>query len=282
MALPPVTPHEPVTRLVAGEFDRGAEYKNFRPHGTSDWLLIYTVAGRGRITAADESWDTAPGEAVLYEPHAHQDYATAAPGADGSGRGRWRLRWAHFQPLPHWLPWLHWPRRAPGLRWLRLESGEARVRAAAALAETVRWDRRQVAPGHVDLAVNALERALIWAHAARADGGGWAAMDERVRRAAGWLAEDLRRPFSLARLAAHSGLSVSRLAHLFKAQTGVSPQQFAERRRLERACQLLRHTGLTVAEISEETGFVDAFYFSKRFRRHLGRSPSEFRQAAQG
>ncbi len=278
-----VTPHAAVAQLIAGEFRRGADYTNWRPHGTPDWLLIYTVAGRGRIVAADgRHWTTEPGEAVLYEPGAYQDYATAV--SVPAEAGVWRLRWTHFQPRPHWLPWLHWPLRASGLRSLRLEGEETRRRVGSALTETVRWQQRREVPGHVEMAVNALERALLWAHAAQAGGDGvnWARIDERVRRAAEWLGEELRRPFSLEQLAARSRMSVSRLAHLFKTQIGVSPQQFAERRRLERACQLLRYTGLTVGEIAAETGYEDPFYFSKRFRRHLGRSPSEFRRAADG
>ena len=271
----PVTPYAPTEQLIVGEFRQGSEYTNWRPQGTADWLLIHTLGGGGRIVAADgQEWLTSPGEIVLYEPRAYQDYSTA-PTRDG---GAWRLRWSHFHPRTHWLPWLRWPTRARGLRWLRLEPGETRRRIEAALAEALRWHGQREIPCHVDLAANALERALLWAHAAGTGDAGWAHLDERVRRAVEWLGEEWRQPFSLPKLAARCGLSVSRLAHLFKAQVGVSPQQFAERRRLERACQLLRYTGLSVGEIAAETGFESAFYFSKRFRRHLGCSPSELRK----
>ena len=279
MPLRPITPHAAVEQLIVGEFRQGPDYTNWRPRGTSDWLLIHTLAGSGRIVAGDgQEWNTAPGEIVLYEPHAYQDYGTAS-GRDG---GAWRLRWSHFHPRACWLPWLRWPARARGLHWLRLEPGTLRRRVEAALAEALRWHGRREFPGHVDLAANALERALLWARATGAGGAGWARVDERVRRAVEWLGEEWREPFSLPLLAARCGLSVSRLAHLFKAQVGVSPQQFAERRRLERACQLLRYTGLSVGEIAAEIGFERAFYFSKRFRRHLGHSPSEFRARAGG
>ena len=212
-----VTPYSTVELLATGEFRQGPDYTNWRPGGTPDWLLIYTLAGGGRIAAADgQEWVTVPGEIVLYEPQAHQDYGTAPTG----GGGAWRLRWAHFHPRAHWLPTLRWPGRARGLRWLRLEPGEPRRRVERALAEAVRWHGRREIPGHVELAANALERALLWAHAAQADGTRPTRADERVRRAVQFLGEEWREPFSLARLAARCGLSVSRLAHLFKAQVG--------------------------------------------------------------
>lgn len=80
--------------------------------------------------------------------------------------------------------------------------------------------------------------------------------------------------------ARHCGASVSRLARLLKQQTEVSPQQFLERHRMQHACQLLRRTSLGISEIASEVGYADAFYFSNRFRRYAGKSPSQFRQQA--
>ena len=277
-----ITRYFPVEHLAAGDFRQNAGYDNWRPRGTPDWLLIYTVAGAGRIVAADGAeWETAAGDALLYEPHAYQDYRTAPLPAPSRKIAAWRLRWAHFQPRAHWLPFLRWPGRARGLRWLHVEPGEVRRRVEAALAEAARLTAQRELPGHLDLAGNALERALLWAHTLQGGGGAWARLDDRVLRATELLCENFRQPFSLAKLAAECSLSVSRLAHLFKAQTGVTPQSFSERQRMERAGQLLRFTGLSVGEVAAEVGFESAFYFAKRFRRWIGHSPSEHRGSGQ-
>jgi AraC family transcriptional regulator of arabinose operon len=42
--------------------------------------------------------------------------------------------------------------------------------------------------------------------------------------------------------------------------------------------QLLRVTGLGIAEIAADVGYDDPFYFSNRFRRHAGKSPTQFRR----
>ena len=102
--------------------------------------------------------------------------------------------------------------------------------------------------------------------------------DPRVRRAMDYLAANLRQPFRLETLARHCGLSVSRLAHLFKTGAGTSPQQFFEQQRMWHAGQLLRLTGLPVAEVAVEVGYDDPFYFSNRFRRYAGKSPTQFRR----
>lgn len=78
-------------------------------------------------------------------------------------------------------------------------------------------------------------------------------------------------------LARRSGMSVSRFAHLFKDETGTTPQQYIESRRMELAGNLLCYSNLTVAEVARACGFEDPFYFSSRFKRHFALSPRAYR-----
>jgi AraC family transcriptional regulator of arabinose operon len=265
-----ILPRHPVTELTCGEFHRGFSYTNYRPRGSGDWLLIYTEAGAGRFVSASGSRDSAAGDAVLYAPEDLQDYSTP------KGMGKWRLLWVHFIPKPHWQMWLSWPVVESGLRLLHLEQGDVRDGFRNAMLRMIHVSRRKI-PGALDFAANALEEALLWGNIAGSKDQ-WLAMDFRVRKAIDYLVDDLRKPFRLDMLARHCGASVSRMAHLFKEQTNSSPRQFLERHRMQRACQLLRLTNLSIAEIAAEAGYADAFYFSNRFRRYAGKSPSQYRE----
>ncbi len=75
-----------------------------------------------------------------------------------------------------------------------------------------------------------------------------------------------------------TGLSVSGLAHRFRAETGLAPLQYMDWHRMERAKELLRMTPLTVKEVAAELGFADPFYFSRRFRRNTGLNPAAWRR----
>jgi AraC family transcriptional regulator of arabinose operon len=268
----PITPHHAVDQLIAGEFQQDATYDNWRPQGSGDWLLIHTLAGAGRFAAGGQDHSLLPGEALLFAPPAAQDYGTDA------ATGHWHLLWTHFHPRPAWRALLRWPEVARSVARLRIPEGEVRSHFETALRRMLAATRRP-GPAAPDLAANALEEALLWARAVL-DGDPWVRIDSRVRRAMNYLAENITAPFALRGLAAHCGLSVSRLSHLFREQTGISPQRHAEELRLTHARQLLRHTNLRVSEIAAATGFGDPFYFSKRFRRATGTSPRAFRQAA--
>lgn len=263
------TPHRPVEAIMASEFDQDAGYANWRPRGSGDWLLIYTAEGAGCIAVGDTPHILAAGEAVLYAPVAAQDYRT------DETAGRWRLLWAHFHPRPNWRAWIRWPEIGRGVGKLVLPVGEIRRGFEGAMVRTVAALR--AAHGDAaEFALNALEEALLWGQ--RADEGHpQAKLDARVRKAMDYLAARPAEPFRLDELAKHCGLSESRLSHLFRAETGETPQVYGEELRLRLAQQLLVHSGLRVNEVAGETGFADAFYFAKRFKKFAGYSPSEYR-----
>lgn len=262
--------HVPVETVVCGDFTKGASYTNWRPRGSGDWLLIYTRAGGGLVTAGGRRRRLGAGEAVLFGPGAAQDYATD-PEAE-----MWRLQWAHFRPPPEWVAWLRWPEVAPAVGWWRFDDDAERTRVEAALDRMLQLSVNQV-PGAAELTLNALEETVLWARSAMM-GAKAGELDPRVRHAMDYLAAELGRAVRLPEVARRCGLSVSRLSHLFREQVGQTPQRYAEELRLRRARELLAHTGLRVQEVALETGFVDALYFSKRFRGATGCSPSEYRR----
>lgn len=103
--------------------------------------------------------------------------------------------------------------------------------------------------------------------------------DARVQLAMEFLERNLDRKIGLADAAAAAGLSTSRLAHLFREQTGETPQRYLEAARMRRAAELLQRTGFSVQQIAGAVGFENQFYFSLRFKRWTGRSPALFRES---
>lgn len=71
------------------------------------------------------------------------------------------------------------------------------------------------------------------------------------------------------------GISRSLLHVKMKSLLNTSMGDFIKKRRLEKACQLLR-SGKNVSETAYMTGFSDPNYFSKAFKKHFGKSPTEY------
>lgn len=59
---------------------------------------------------------------------------------------------------------------------------------------------------------------------------------------------------------------------------GKSPQKIIEEFRLNRAALVLKNEELSVKAVAQATGFVYEKYFSKRFKKHFGAPPTEYRK----
>ena len=62
-----------------------------------------------------------------------------------------------------------------------------------------------------------------------------------------------------------------------KELVGVSPSDFLRQMRMQRACQLLTKSKLSISEIAYAVGFNDPKYFAKCFKKDMGKTPSEYR-----
>ncbi|MDL2288570.1 AraC family transcriptional regulator [Oscillospiraceae bacterium OttesenSCG-928-F05] len=79
-------------------------------------------------------------------------------------------------------------------------------------------------------------------------------------------------------MAAYLGLNRSYLYDLFMTYLRMSPQQFLIRFRIEKACDLMRRSQLSISDISRSVGYDDPFLFSKVFKKVTGMPPRAYRK----
>lgn len=84
------------------------------------------------------------------------------------------------------------------------------------------------------------------------------------------------RPVRIADLATHFGVSRSTLFRLFHEQYAMSPKDYIEQVRFEKACHLLAMTSLSVKEVAQRCHYDNAEYFSRRFRRKFNCTPRQW------
>jgi transcriptional regulator GlxA family with amidase domain len=99
-----------------------------------------------------------------------------------------------------------------------------------------------------------------------------------VARARRWLNQHLDQPWSMAELAAHCHTSQRTLLRRFQDEAGMSPVQYAQQLRIERAKALLDSTKLSFEEITQRCGYADVSTFGKTFKRWVQLTPREYRQ----
>ncbi|WP_405490770.1 AraC family transcriptional regulator [Nocardia sp. NBC_00511] len=87
-------------------------------------------------------------------------------------------------------------------------------------------------------------------------------------------------PWTVASLAAESGVSRAMFARRFTTVMGQPPLSYLTECRMDDAEELLSDTDLTVAQVAKRIGYADPFGFSAAFKRHRGLSPTAFRANA--
>lgn len=84
-------------------------------------------------------------------------------------------------------------------------------------------------------------------------------------------------PITTADMARISGMSLNHFGRVFPEYFGKTPIEFLNTYRLEQACVLLINTSLSITEIACNTGFYDASYFVKVFKKYKNITPKKYR-----
>ena len=270
--MPVETPFITVPQLVTGHFHEGPGYGAWRTHGTNDWLLILTIDGAGRFGYRGGTGEmiSRPGDLMLHTPGSFHDYGVERQ------LQRWELIWTHFHARPSWHELLNWPEITPGLMHIALPHAQGCAEIGGFFAELHRLANSGLRRREM-FAANQLERLLLACdmYNPRSE---QARLDPRIRRVIEHVCDHLGHPHQAKTLAKVAGLSLSRMAHLFRLEVGLSPAQFIETQRLNRAKELLLLTNRTIQTIAYDMGFENPFYFTLRFKKYTGISPREFRQ----
>ncbi len=99
----------------------------------------------------------------------------------------------------------------------------------------------------------------------------------RIEKTLRYMHEHFHEVLTLQQLAEMEHLSVSRYRTVFTEIMGVSPYEYILLQRMNRACDLLRHSLLSVAEIAEMIGYQDQRYFSRLFKMKTGMTPQMYK-----
>ncbi len=105
-------------------------------------------------------------------------------------------------------------------------------------------------------------------------------MDQRVQRVIVLMKDNLHREIPLIKMARIIGLSSSRLRHLFKVETNLTPTQYLNHLRMQEAKEQLETTSLSVKEIMTSVGMSDPSDFTRAFKRAYGVTPTQVRSRA--
>lgn len=100
-----------------------------------------------------------------------------------------------------------------------------------------------------------------------------------VRKVCEWILNNLKEDLSVERLAEHVAMSPRNFARVFVRELNITPAKYIDRLRVDRACQHLVETQLSLDEIAERCGIRNADNLRRLFIKVLETTPTQYRKS---
>ncbi len=127
--------------------------------------------------------------------------------------------------------------------------------------------------GHLYLFIDSLVRSSTSARFSK----GNSLRDFYIKEAFSFIEQNFQNDISVEDIAAFCGLNRSYFGKIFRENMGKSPQEFLISYRMTKAAELLRLTGLSIADIGNAVGYPNQLHFSRAFKNIYGVSPRQWR-----
>ena len=260
-------------------------------HSHDFYELVYVRRGQGAHAIEGRAYPIQAGDVYVISPDERHSYAPTEGGSLVIVNVLWMpslveelLRadaaLSDAESLAYIEPFLRGTARFA--RRLHL-SGRMAYRVELLLDE-MRHERQSSAPGshlllrHLFCALLVLLSRAWEAEAPRENATNPAPQQAGVARAIEYIEVNFAAPIRVSDIAAHAAMSESRLAHIFKAQTGRGLIEYLHELRIARACAALLHNNAPVHQIADTVGYTDLRFFHRLFRRHTGCNPTQYRR----
>jgi len=99
-----------------------------------------------------------------------------------------------------------------------------------------------------------------------------------IKKSLQFVETNYSRKLYISEMAKSVGLNKNYFSAFFKENIGVTPQQYIIKFRINKACELMSNSGLTISDISRSVGYDDTLGFSKVFKKEKGMSPKSYRE----
>ena len=102
-------------------------------------------------------------------------------------------------------------------------------------------------------------------------------IDKRISDSVIYIKENIMKKIEISTRAEISCLSKDHFIRLFKKETGITPQQYINRKKIEKSQLILITSELSVKSIAYLLAFDDHSYFNRLFKKITGETPLQFR-----
>lgn len=263
---------DPVTKQIyitdIGYYPKASHHYAERPNGINQHIIIYCTEGYGWLEINKKKVEVSPSQFIAIPANTPHKYAA-------NTNKPWTIYWIHFkgeisafiidlilQNSENYKPYLSYNEDRIKLFediYYNLEKGYS--------DDTLRY---------VNMIFSHFLSSLIYEDKfnqleENTD-------DTMVEKTISFMQDNISKILRLDELAALANLSTSHFSALFRAQTGYAPIEYFNQLKVQKACQYISFTAMSIKSIAISLGIEDQYYFSRMFTKLMGNSPNEYRK----
>lgn len=251
-----------------GFFPHASHHEVRRKNGSRQHILIYCYKGEGIIEVGGRVVALQANTYYIIPPGVpHSYYALEA--------NPWSIYWVHFtgaQAVHFYNKFAS--RFAESAPLLSLE--ERRLSLFDSLISVMESGYSEANLEYANLSLTQLFNAFLYDRFFT-EAGKHLSENNTVEAAIEYMKKHLDTALKIDDVAAHFSYSPSHFFTLFKKRTGYSPIHYFNYLKIQKACQYLSFTTMSVKEISFALGFNDPLYFSRLFKKIMSTPPLQYR-----
>ncbi|MDR0286791.1 MAG: AraC family transcriptional regulator [Clostridiales bacterium] len=250
-----------------GYYPKASGHFRSRPNGANENILIYCIDGKGWFTVNNKKYKIEKNQFFILEKNMPHEY-----GADR--QSPWSIYWMHFtgEKASIFSSIFNQTIDIAPVEGHRIQE---RISIFEEIYQNLELGYSQDNLEYVSMCLWHLLASFRFVQQFRVINK--VKQINFVQQTILFMKENLNKPLKLEEFAEHVHYSVSHFSLMFTKSTSYSPLEYFTQLKVQRACQYLDHTDLSIKSIAYELGFSDPFYFSKVFKKHISLSPYQYK-----
>lgn len=253
--------------LTAIGFYPHAEFHDrLREGGANEYILLYCTEGQGKVDIEGLKFKLKPNHFIIIPPKIPHHYKSSIANP-------WSIYWVHFSGRRASIIYDRYSLNGqPTVKFIAYS--EQRIKNFVSIIRLLdsSFEYRPLEYANIKL-IHYLS-SFIYEPELNPTGQ----EKNTANHAIEFMKNNLHRPLSIADLAGNENLSVSRFSEIFKEKTGYSPMHFFIKLKIQKSCQYLYFTDLSIKQICNKVGISDQYYFSRIFKKIMGVPPSRYKK----
>lgn len=250
-----------------GHFYSQSSYFTER-EGLDNYLLIYTISGRGYLKYKDVNYNLEPNQAVIFYCNEPQFYKTAS-------QEPWEFKWLHLNgtAIVEYYNIIN----GDSLNVVFMGEHSKISEKFDTIFQTI-TDNTLIADIKINSVLTAIITEITVMRHSSLNNKKYYQHKAEIDKVISFIKENYNRKITIEELTTSVFISKYYFLRLFKASIGQSPCEYLINYRINVAKYLLKTSELSVSEICYRVGFADANNFIRYFKKLVGVTPLYYRK----